>query len=46
MSAVNMRNIDDPRIVADVPIRLLDGASTWKVIDESLEPFLLQSPED
>ena len=45
-AAVNMRNIDDPRIVAEVPIRLLDGASTWKVLDESPQPFLLQSPED
>ena len=46
MAAVNLRNIDDPRIVADVPIRLLDGASTWKVLGESPQPFLFQSPED
>jgi len=46
MSAVNLRNIDDPRVVADVPIRLLDGASTWKVLHESPQPFLFQSPED
>lgn len=45
MAAVNLRNIDDPRIVADVPIRLLDGASTWKVLAERPQPFLFRSPE-
>lgn len=45
MAAVNLRNIDDPEIVAQVPIRLLDGASTWKVIAEARHPYLLQSPE-
>ena len=45
MAAVNLRNIDDPGIVADVPIRLFDGASTWKSLDERPQPFLLQSPE-
>ncbi len=44
MSAVNMRNIDDPAIAAGLPIRLLDGASTWKVLDESVHPHLLRSP--
>lgn len=46
MGAVNLRNIDDPRIVADVPIRLLDGASSWKVLDEIPQPYLFQSPDD
>ncbi len=43
MGAVNLRNIDDPAIVAHVPIRLLDGASSWKVLDEYPQPNLLQS---
>lgn len=45
MGAVNLRNIDDPGIVADIPIRLLDGASSWKVLDESPQPNLLTSPK-
>ena len=44
MSAVNMRNIDEPSLVAHVPIRLLDGAKTWKVLGEAVEPHLLMSP--
>ena len=44
MGAVNLRNIDDPAIVAHLPIRLLDGASSWKVLDESAQPNLLRSP--
>lgn len=44
MGAVNLRNIDDPELVANIPIRLLDGASTWKVLDESPWPHLLVSP--
>ena len=43
MAAVNLRNIDDPKIVADIPIRLLDGAASWKVLDESPQPNLLMS---
>ena len=46
MSAVNLRNIDDPNIVANVPIRLLDGASSWKALEEHAQPFLFKSPED
>ena len=45
MGAINLRNIDDPAIVADVPIRLLDGALTWKVLEEKSQPFLLRSPK-
>ena len=45
MAAVNLRNIDDPAITARLPIRLLDGASTWKVLDESVQPHLLRSPD-
>ncbi|HIC81722.1 MAG TPA: GFA family protein [Kiloniellaceae bacterium] len=45
MGAVNLRNIDDPAIVAGLPIRLLDGASSWKVLDEAPQPHLLRSPE-
>ncbi len=43
--AVNMRNIDDAAIVSELPIKLLDGASSWKVLGESVQPSLLQSPE-
>lgn len=45
MGAVNLRNVDDARIIAEVPIRLLDGASTWKVLDEQPQPYLLKTPE-
>ena len=34
MSAVNLRNIDDPSMIADVPVRLLDGAGSWRTIRE------------
>jgi hypothetical protein len=43
MGAVNLRNIDDPGIVAHLPIRLLDGASSWKILAEAPQPYLLQS---
>jgi len=42
--AVNMRNVDDPSIVCDLPIRVLDGASSWKVLDETAQPNLFRSP--
>jgi hypothetical protein len=45
MAAVNLRNIDDPQAIANIPIRLLDGASSWKVLGESRQPNLLSSPE-
>lgn len=44
MSAVNMRNIEDPRRIADLPIRLIDGADTWKVLGKKTDPHLLMSP--
>ena len=44
MGAVNIRNIDDPAAVADVPIRLLDGDLTWKILYEASQPNLLSSP--
>lgn len=44
MSAVNMRNIDDPARIARLPVRLLDGAGSWKVLNEGIEPHLLMSP--
>ncbi len=44
MSAVNMRNISDPRQIAELPIRLLDGAGSWTVLSEDVEPHLLMSP--
>lgn len=43
MSAVNMRNIDDPARISHLPIRLLDGAGSWKVLEENVEPHLLMS---
>lgn len=44
MGAINLRNIDNPVIIAKVPIRLLDGALTWKVLNENPQPHLLRSP--
>jgi hypothetical protein len=44
MGTINIRNIDDPEIVTNVPIRLLDGAYSWKVLDENPQPYLLRSP--
>ncbi len=44
MSAVNMRNADDPARIAGLPIRLLDGAGTWTVIGRNVAPHLLMSP--
>lgn len=35
VSAINIRNIDDPTIIADVPVRLLDGAGNWRTIRET-----------
>ncbi len=40
--AVNARNMD-PEVVASIPIKMLDGASTWKVIDECVQPNLFRS---
>ncbi len=45
VGAVNLRNIDDPAIIANVPIKLLDGASSWRVLGEAPQPNLLLSPE-
>ena len=44
MSAVNMRNVVDPALVADLPIRLFDGADSWKVLGKTVERHLLMSP--
>lgn len=44
MSAVNMRNIDDPVRISHLPIRLLDGAGTWMLLGTRIEPHLLMSP--
>ena len=41
MSAVNMRNIVDTKRIVKLPIRLLDGAKTWKVLGKTVEPHLL-----
>ena len=42
--AVNMRNADQPDLIALVPIKLLDGAGAWKVLEQRPQPFLLRSP--
>lgn len=42
--AVNMRNVDDPSIVRELPIQLLDGAPSWDILDEVSQPNLFQSP--
>src|SRR5262249_28731357 len=42
--AINVRNIDDPVLVAGLPIKMLDGASTWKVLGEHIQPDLFRSP--
>jgi hypothetical protein len=44
MSAVNMRNVIDPARISKLPIRLLDGAMTWNVLEEYVQPNLLMSP--
>lgn len=41
---INVRNIDDPEPVARLPIKMLDGASTWKVLGEHIQPDLFRSP--
>lgn len=41
--AVNARNME-PEVVASVKIRLLDGASTWRVLDEYVQPNIFRSP--
>ena len=41
MAAYNLRNIDDSSVVANLPIRLLNGASSWKVLEETPQPHLM-----
>lgn len=41
---VNMRNVEDPAAVAKLPIRMLDGAATWKVLHSRAQPDLFRSP--
>lgn len=45
MSAVNMRNIDEPSRIANLPIRILDGAFTWRNLHEDPNPNLFISPK-
>jgi hypothetical protein len=42
--AINVRNIDDPESIARLPIKMLDGAATWKVLGEHIQPDLFRSP--
>jgi len=44
--AVNARTLDEPAHLAAVPIRMLDGARTWAVLDRTPQPYLLRSPGD
>ena len=44
--AVNMRNVDQPELIAKVPIKLLDRAASWKVLEHQPQPFLLRSPTE
>lgn len=32
--AINLRNADEPNLVSGLPVRMLDGADTWKVREE------------
>lgn len=45
MAAVNLRNIDEPSLVASLPIRLIDGASSWHILSAAAQPYLLCSPK-
>ena len=42
--AVNMRNVDQPELVAAARVKLLDGAGSWKFLEERRQPYLLCSP--
>jgi hypothetical protein len=44
--AVNLRNVDQPGLIATVPIKLLDGAASWKFLEHRPQPFLLRSPTE
>jgi hypothetical protein len=44
--AVNLRNVDRPELIATVPIKLLDGAASWKCLEHRAQPFLLRSPTE
>ena len=43
MAAVNVRNINTPSDLSKLPIRLLDGAGSWKVFDRRPQPNLFGS---
>ena len=42
--AVNMRNVDQPELIATAQITLLDGAGSWKALEQRPQPYLLHSP--
>ena len=42
-TGINMRNFDPARM-ADVPISVLDGDMTWRVIDKYVKPGIWVSP--
>lgn len=44
MVGTNMRNIVDRERVADLPIRVLDGDGSWKVLSRSVEPNWFKTP--
>ena len=41
---INVRNVEIPESVAKLPIGMLDGARTWKVLHERARPELFHSP--
>ena len=43
--AVNARNSEEPVQVAVLPIKVFDGASSWRVVEERVDPLLLTSPD-
>lgn len=42
---VNLRNAEEPALVADTPIELLDGDGDWKVLTTWVQPDLFLSPK-
>ena len=41
---INVRNVEAPEAIARLPIRMLDGAATWRVLHTRAQPHLFRSP--
>jgi hypothetical protein len=41
--AINMRNADDTRLAGSIPVKMLDGAGTWGVLDCCALPDVFHS---